>query len=353
MKKLFLYFKKKPSRLLYAGILLGVIAVSLKSFMFLVFQAELFAKLVADPDHHMQHGDKLFSGLNSDNIRSQHEASQISDADFNIIFLGDSFIYGFVMGSKLSPPAQLENILRDKYHRNDINVINFGWTSSSPILSYRLLQDIGSKYKPDLVLMSVDMTDYRDEWFYKSLLQEHGYYQYIKQYPRTAYYLKRIMELLDPISDTHTKVWGYPSTGDYFVAQQPMETSLNLFDNVYATLLEMNDYSAKTLHVPFIVFVPPRHWQYTNKESPDSWENGTFDVMGPYALENFRYFDSKKSSAPFPIITMLEDFQNTDRFPLNFQGDSHWNQHGANFFAGKVAEKIAGQIEKNSSFEKN
>ena len=132
MKKLFLYFKKKPSRLLYAGILLGVIAVSLKSFMYLVFQAELFAKLVADPDHHMQHGDKLFSGLNSDNIRSPHEASQISDADFNIVFLGDSFIYGFVMGSKLSPPAQLENILREKYHRNDINVINFGWTSSSP-----------------------------------------------------------------------------------------------------------------------------------------------------------------------------------------------------------------------------
>ena len=100
MKKLYLYFKKKPSRLLYAGILLGVIAVSLKSFMFLVFQAELFAKLVADPDHHMQHGDKLFNGLNSDNIRSPHEASQIRDEDFNIIFLGDSFIYGFVMGSK-------------------------------------------------------------------------------------------------------------------------------------------------------------------------------------------------------------------------------------------------------------
>ena len=201
--------------------------------------------------------------------------------------------------------------------------------------------------------MSVDMTDYRDEWFYKSILQERGYYKYVKQYPRIACYLKRFMELLEPVSDMHTRLWGYPSNGGYFVALQPLETSLNLFDDIYATLLEMNDYSDKKLNAPFMVLVPPRHWQYTDKEAPDSWENGTFDVMGPYALENFRYFDSKKSSAPFPIITMLEDFQKTDRFPLNFQVDSHWNKNGANFFAGKVAEKIAGQIEKNSSFEKN
>ena len=348
MKNLVLYFRKKPVRLLYASILCGMIIGLLYNFFSLSFQAEIFAKLVANPDHRMQRDDNHFSGLNSDNIRSPHEASQIKDEDFNIIFLGDSFVYGFLMASELSPPAQLEQILREKYHRNNINVINFGWTSSSPYLSYRLLQDIGKKYKPDIVLMAIDMSDYRDEWFYKSILQERGYYQYIKQYPRTAFYLKRIMELLEHISDMHTRVWGYSGDGGYFVARQPLEKSLNLFDDIYATLLEMNDYSKKTLHVPFVVLVPPRHWQYTDKEALNSWENGGFDVMGPYALENFHYFDSKKNTAPFPIITMLEDFQNTDRFPLNFKVDSHWNKNGANFFAEKVAEKIAGQIEKNN-----
>ena len=124
MKKIYFYFKKKPSRLLYAGILLFAITVSLNKLLILAFEAEMFAKLVANPDHHMQHDDDHFNGLNTDNIRSPHESNQIKDTDFNIIFLGDSFVYGFLMASELSPPAQLENILREKYHRNDINVIN-------------------------------------------------------------------------------------------------------------------------------------------------------------------------------------------------------------------------------------
>lgn len=338
MKNLILYFKQNPSRILYAGILLCLLCGALYKCLLLSFQAELFAKLVADPDHYMQREDKHFSGLNSDNLRSQHEANQIHDDDFNIIFLGDSFIYGFLMAPELSPPAQLEKILRENYQREDINVINFGWTSSSPYLSYRLLQKAGAQYKPDLILLAVDMSDYRDEWFYKSILQERGHYQYIKQYPRTAFYIKKFMELLEPIVDLHTPIWGYSGAAGYFVARQPLEKSLNLFDDLYATLLEINDYSNKTLHAPLMVFVPPRHWQYTDKEAPESWENGGFDVMGPYALENFRYFDSKKTEAPFPVITMMEAFQKTDRYPLNFKVDSHWNKHGARFFAEKVAE---------------
>ncbi|MBK8101900.1 MAG: hypothetical protein IPK30_00935 [Cellvibrionales bacterium] len=46
----------------------------------------MFAKIVADPDHRMSQDDKHFSGINSDNIRSHHEASNIKDSDFNIIF---------------------------------------------------------------------------------------------------------------------------------------------------------------------------------------------------------------------------------------------------------------------------
>ena len=104
MKNLVLYFRKKPVRLLYASILLGITGGLLYGFLSLLFQAELFANLVANPDHHMQHDDNHFSGLNSDNIRSPHEANQIHDEDFNIIFLGDSFVYGFLMASELSPP---------------------------------------------------------------------------------------------------------------------------------------------------------------------------------------------------------------------------------------------------------
>jgi hypothetical protein len=294
----------------------------------------------------MQREDKHFNGLNSDNIRSPHEASQIHVSDFNIIFLGDSFTYGFLLNSEQSPPSQLEKILREQYHRDDINVINFGWTSSSPILSWRLLQDLGEKYKPDLVLLALDMSDYRDEWFYKSVLQQRGFYRYVVRFPRSCYFLKRLLEGLEPVVDLHTRLFGYSGAGGYFVARQPMEMSLNLFDDIHATLLQMNTYTRDTLHAPFMVFVPPRHWQYTDKEALDSWENGGFDALGPYTLENFRYFAGKKADTPFPLIPMLDDFRQTDRFPLNFKVDSHWNKNGARFFAEKVAEKIAPTVEK-------
>ncbi len=337
MKRLWIYFREKPARIVHALTLLAVLCTVSYGTAFQVMQAEIFAKVVRDPDHRMQASDKHFSGLNSDNIRSTHEGIDIKDSDFNIVFLGDSFIYGFLMPEEKSPPAQLENILRERFHRNDINVINFGWTSSSPYLDLRLLKDIGKKYKPDLVLLALDMSDYRDEWFYRGVIEQRGFYHFVVQYPRLASWLKNLLEWIAPAWDAHKLLFGYSGTGGYFVARQPLEKSQHLFDAIYETLLAIHEYSSQELHVPLAVFVPPRHWQYTDKEAPDTWERGSFDALGPYALENFRYFDDKKSTAPFPLITMLEDFRQTDRFPLNFQKDSHWNKHGAQFFAERVA----------------
>jgi hypothetical protein len=338
MKKLLAYFKEKPVRVLHAGVLLMAATGIFYITALQIAGAEIFAKLVANPDHRMTADNKDFNGLNSDNIRSTHEASDIKDSDFNIIFLGDSFTYGFLMSPEKSPPVQLENLLREKYQRNDINVINFGWTSSSPFLSYRLLQDIGKKYKPDLVLIAVDMSDYRDEWFYKSIIEQRGFYRYVVKFPRLSYHLKKALEQLEPLINWHTQLWGYSGAKGYFVARQPMEVSRSLFDDVYATLLNMNSYSQQELHAPFYTLLPPRHWQYTDKEAPESWENGGFDALGPYALENYRYFDEKRPQTPFPLISFLDDFRNSTAFPLNFKVDSHWNKHGARFFAERVAQ---------------
>jgi hypothetical protein len=336
VKRLFFYFREKPIRVFYAAVWLGIVILIVYKLLSVALQAEFFSMVVANPDHRMVKGDKHFSGLNSDNIRSPHEPKDIKDSDFNIVVLGDSFIYGFLMSSELSPPVQMEKILRDKYQRNDINVINFGWTSSSPYLSFRLLKDIGEHYKPDLVLMAVDMSDYRDEWVYKSIIEGRGIYHYVKLFPRTAFFIKKFMEWIEPVIDIHTRVWGYSGAGGYFVARQPMEKSMNLFDTLYGTLVDMNDYTVHTLHVPFVVLLPPRHWQYTADESPQSWENGSFDALGPYALENYRYFDGKRPSTSFPMISFLEDFKNNPQRPLTFAKDSHWNKYGARFFAERV-----------------
>lgn len=337
MQQLIVYFKQKPTRVFFALIWLVLVGAVLYGVGWEAAGAEIFTTLVHDPDHRMHAEDKHFSGLNSDNIRSEHEPSQIKDSDFNILFLGDSFVYGFLMSPELSPPVQLENLLRERYHRTDINVINFGWTSSSPILDFRLLKDIGVKYKPDLILLALDMSDYRDEWFYKSVLERRGFYQFVVSYPRTSFWIKTFLEWLAPVVDFHSVLWGYPAhKGGYFVANQPLEASRPLFDELYSTLLQMDGYIKTSMQVPFVVFVPPRHWQYTDKEAPGTWEKGSFTTMGSYALENFRYFEEKKPVTPFPLVLMLDDFKQATEYPLNFKVDSHWNKNGARFFAERV-----------------
>jgi len=310
---------------------------------FLIIQslgASHWIDLIEDIDHRMEaNSEKFFT--NSDGIRSPHEASNIESEDFNIVFLGDSFVYGFLLTNEaFPPPAQLEETARQHFQQDNINVWNFGWTTSSPILSLRLLQDLGEKYQPDLVILAVDMSDYRDDYFYRHMLEGDGIFHYINNYPRSTYLLKQFLGWVDPYTGWHKDVFGYTGHGGYFTAREPMEENLGLYDELYDSLMQLYDYTENTLEVPLVVFIPPRHWQYTDKESPETWENGSFDAMGPYVLENYRYFDSKRSDTPFAIISLLEDFQQSDDYPTTFRKDSHWNKKGAKLAADSIFKHL-------------
>jgi len=296
--------------------------------------AEDWAVLVRDVDHRMK--SPKFTDINSDQIRSPREASDIQPDDFNILFLGDSFVHGFILQYKLAPPKQLEDRLREHFQRDDINVWNFGWTTSSPILQLRLLKDIGKKYQPDMVILALDMSDYRDDYFYRHILQGDGVYGYAHQYPRLTFLYKQLLTELDSLTGWHKQVWGYSARPGYFVATQPLENNRHLFDELYDSLNQIHRYCQEDLKVPFVVYIPPRHWQYTDKESPRTWEKGSFEALGPYALENYKFFDEKRTGTPYPLISLLEDFKSSDVFPTTFEQDSHWNKQGARLAADTI-----------------
>jgi len=312
-------------------------AVLLGITVFVVRQmiaAQEWVNLSRDIDHRMK--KPKFMDINSDGIRSPREASDIQPGDFNIIFLGDSFIHGFILQYKLAPPKRLEEIARGYFKTDKINVWNFGWTTSSPILELRLLKDIGKKYHPNLVLLAVDMSDYRDDYFYRHMIQDDGIYYYANRYPRTIYVFKQLLTYVDSFTGWHKKVFGYSGKGGYFAATTPLEENRVQFDELYDSLNQIYRYCHDELQVPLIVFIPPRHWQYTDRESPHTWEKGSFEAMGPYALENYRYFDEKRPLTPYPLISLLDDFKNSDVFPKNFDVDSHWNKYGAQVAAQAV-----------------
>ncbi|MCB1615783.1 MAG: SGNH/GDSL hydrolase family protein [Pseudomonadales bacterium] len=331
--------KEKLSRLLYSGwfhlfIFLVALGFMIKPLQRAIFDMVLWQNLINNVDHRLTEDPK--KNINSEGIRSYHTSDYYKEEDFNIIFAGDSFAYGLGMPIEGAPPFQLEKQLRNYFHREDINVINFGWSSSSPYLSLRLLQDLGKAYKPDVVIFLLDLTDFKDDWFYKNILHKTGHYRFLIEHPYLGYLVRSIARETDSFTGWYQELMGFPDWSTYFTVHQPYEKSEPFFNNVYESLLEMNSFTENELHAPLFVFSAPRHWQYTDKESPNSWEAHAFVVKGPYALNNFIWMDKVSATAPFPMVSLLKDFQNTEVFPTTFEDDSHWNQAGANVAATAI-----------------
>jgi hypothetical protein len=288
-------------------------------------------KLIEDPDHRWKPHER--DDINSDGLRSFREASDFKTEDFNIIFSGDSYTFGHLLSAEQSPPMQFEKIALEKLPAHSIKVVNFGWSSSSPYLSLRLLKDKGAAYKPDLVIFLLDVTDFKDDFFYRNVLEKRGAYKFIVEHPLLAHFPRQIARTTDGFTHWQESWLGYPDYSNYFLFHQSYEKSLPFFDNTYGILQQMNLYVTTVLHARFIVIVPPRHWQYTDKESLRSWERHNYTPMGEYVLNNYRYLDEKSKTAPFPIISLLEDFKTTTIFPTTFEKDSHWNPEGAKLAA--------------------
>ncbi len=296
----------------------------------------LWQKLIEDPDHRWKPHER--EDINSDGIRSFREANEFDTNDFNIIFSGDSYTFGHLLSAEQAMPTQFEKIARLAYPAKNINVVNFGWSSSSPYLSLRLLHDKAEKYHPDLVIFVLDITDFKDDYFYQHVIEKIGNYKFIVEHPYLAHFPRQLARKYDSYTHWQETLLGFPDFSIYFVAHQPYEKSVPFFDRTYNNLLNMNYFVTRELHAKFVVFIPPRHWQYTDKESPESWERHNYVTMGPYVLNNFVYFNEKAKTAPFPIISLLEDFKKTTVFPTTFTRDSHWNATGAQLAAQLIFE---------------
>ena len=323
--------KKKLFWLAYALLLVLVGYGALQLLWGEAYGFILWQKLIDDPDHRWKPHER--EDINADGIRSYREADEFKSDDFNIIFAGDSYTFGHLLSAAQSTPMQFEQLAASLYPNKTIKVANFGWSSSSPYLSLRLLRDKAKKYHPDLVIFILDITDFKDDYFYQHVIEKTGNYKFIVEHPYLAHFPRQLARKFDGYTHWQETLLGYPDFSIYFVAHQPYEKSLPFFDRSYSNLVAMNRFVTEELHAQFIVFIPPRHWQYTDRESPLSWERHNYVAKGPYVLNHFIYFDQKAKEASFPIISLLEDFKSSSVYPTTFERDSHWNPDGAKLAA--------------------
>lgn len=279
--------------------------------------------IVSNPDHRMTR--EQYTDLNSDSIRSAVEPSAVRDEDFNVVVLGDSFVYGMWLGRQDTLPYRLEELAR-KAGYNNVRVFNYGWISSSPYLSLRLLKEIGKKYKPDLVIEVVDMTDFWDDTFYRRAAERQGFFKVAHWIPATSMVLgKWGREVVK--ADWFTKpLWGTPWQR-YFPMERPLSETRPYLDALTGNLDETHHYAEDELQAKFVTFVMPRSVQYSKTETPKD-PSDEYTRLGTWSLEPFRYFAEVAPQKPYPIISLLDDFRQTQEFPLTMESDPHHTSLG-------------------------
>jgi hypothetical protein len=299
----------------------------------------LFVRSPESIDHRLPPNRKF--KINSDGIRSTHEADYYTEDQYNIMILGDSFTFGWALHLEQAFPYRLERLLRQGHQNHRIHVINCGWISASPLLQYRLLRDVVHKYKPDLVIQAFDMTDFHDDIQYRYMFNKRGIYWWYNKIPCTLFLIFEYIPSLG--SWLYNRSFDYTLPEDrFFPSAGPLEETRPLLQHSLDNLIRINSL-CKEIGVQFMTVVCPRAYQYSTEECQGSWENPRYEIMGPYSLEPFRFFETIKDSVDFPIVSLLDAFRQSQRFPLYYESDPHWNAQGNLVCAEAIYELLGPQ----------
>lgn len=317
--------------------------------------AQVSATYALDVDHRLKPDG---GEINSDSARFRGEADDLGDDDFVVLFLGDSFTFGFSLAYADSYPYRFEAIAAEHACAPGIRAVNMGWTSSSPLLALRLLRQVGYKYRPDLIVYGLDMTDFHDDLRYEWRLREQREYDFdsaavvdrwiAAELPFASGLLPALRAVTSQLRGVDRDAGvellaGLAVPGPeerFFVTGRPLEETRPAIElGVMKNLAGIDRHARDVLGAPFALVVYPRAYQYSDRESPRNWERG-YEPLGRFVREPFRYFAEVADTLPYPVIDILPDFESSERFPLYFGNDPHWTEQGADVAARAIFDGL-------------
>lgn len=324
------------------------------------FRTLLIARIASTHDLSVDHRLSPDGGeINSHGARFFGEPAELSDDDFVVLFMGDSFTFGWSLPYDDAYPYQLEKLARESGCDPTVRAVDMGWTSSSPLLALRLLREVGWEYRPDLVVYGLDMTDFHDDLRYERALREGRDFEL-----DSGAVLSRLIAtelpwaqgLLAPIALVTGELRGagasereqrladldFPGPGDrYFVTEHPLERTRPAIElGVMKNLAEWHAFASESLGAQTAMVIYPRAYQYSSRESLDNWEAHLHTRLGPHAREPFRYFAERAGELPYPVIDVLPAFEASQQFPLYFRTDPHWTRLGAAVAARAIFDDL-------------
>jgi hypothetical protein len=325
--------------------------------------------LLPDTKYHLGRfeGEDIVVKTNDDGLRSLHSREDFLSFDKRVVCLGDSFTFGAWVQDSQAYPQILETLLRKSSGSNSVGVLNAGILSYSPLLEEQLLEHVIKQYKPHVVTLMLDCTDVGDDYHYSL-----DYHPEQKDGPFNGPYVSKPKphlgalwrfakplhpSILAPFKLLHRLRGGYQAmdpfdyykfklqvagkeeTERFFIYRHPLEVTRKYFDNTWNTINRIAT-KCREFDAEFILYVAPRYHHWNINECPDNWEIFAYDLDEPYQYEIFSYFDSKIETAPFEVISLLPAFKATQKFPLVFRTDPHWNPQGNRFVADLLLQSL-------------
>ena len=325
-------------------------------------------KVLPDYNLNVEHWPRLKPGVaNEDGVLPGRPAKDYSPDKFNIIFLGDSFPFGFGLENHLNAfPFVAEKMLQNRYPKMGIQVANFAWTNSSPVLHARRLKKIGAKYNPDLIIHTIDMTDFGDDIHFLKELEsmEKAAHKKVSIFRAMKVRFSMFFGLRDVFAWLPGQLaWGLDrhfidedivneqeielnNLRYYYPLWQPLEKSEPHLQITWNAVIKTRRI-AKALGAQYALFILPRCQHYDLENCPMDHVNfygGILPQKGEYLYEPFKYFKEKAGQVDFPIHSLVEDFQNTSIRPLNIKNNDHYNKDGH----GVAAKGIVRHLSKRS-----
>lgn len=105
--------------------------------------------------------------INSFGYRGKNFSFEKQPGVVRIFAVGDSFVYGVGANDEDTIPYLIERQLQSS--NLAVEVINAGVGHASPVQHLVNIRDMHLKYKPDLVLFFLDLTDLWDDWHYERI----------------------------------------------------------------------------------------------------------------------------------------------------------------------------------------
>jgi hypothetical protein len=265
---------------------------------------------------------------------------------FRILVLGDSFTEGVGVPMDSCYVKALERRLNRKSPtRQQYAVLNMGIAGYSPLLEYLLMKDVGLSLKPDLVLLSYDVTDVREDMLYtedatfdslglplsvnpsaptvgpetwipkggfRTFVHEHSYlFSLVQNHlkPRTVYPMSNIrvnpyVHTIDPHAEKYDSVFSLSERYVKFIAD-----------------------AARGAEIPFVLVLIPRGHQVSRLE----WVEGRrWGNIGPGVYDSYLALRLQRFAAVNCLyyLDMTGAFRSHSDGSLYYTYDAHWTFRG-------------------------